>query len=78
MDAHNLLFGDKLERCALHIVKEAYDANTREAFQKAHDKLEGLRTFLVFLSSEGGTSFPTAIIMLQNACHQLHWRMEKF
>lgn len=77
MDAHNFLFGDKLERCILYIAKEAYDANTREAYQKAEHKLEGMRTFLVFLSSEGGTPFPTAIIMLQNACSQLRWRMEK-
>jgi len=53
MDAHNLLFGDNLERCALYIVNQAYAENTPEAFQRAGHMLDGLRTFLVFLEVPG-------------------------
>ena len=65
MRTHEFLFGDKFERCIQYIVVEAYKQNTREAYERAMYKLEGLRTFCVFLSSEGGAPMPSAILMLQ-------------
>jgi hypothetical protein len=66
MDAHTLIFGDKLERCVVHITNEACKANTREAYKLAHSKLHGIVTLLVFMSSEGGVPMPTGHLMVRN------------
>jgi len=71
MNAHEFIFGDKFERCVVYITNEACKKNTREAFQEAVQKLHGIKTLCIFISSEGGTPLPTAMIMLQNEMHNI-------
>ena len=65
MKTHEFLFGDKFERCVEYICVEAYKKNTRKAYQEAAGKLHGIRTLCVFISSEGVSPMPSAILMLQ-------------
>lgn len=65
MRSYEFLFGDKFERCIEYIIVEAYKLNTREAYTIALHKLAGLRTFCIFLSSEGGVPMPSAILLLR-------------
>jgi len=62
---HEFLFGDKFDRCVEYIIVEAFKKNNRESYTEAKNKLHGLRTFLIFLSSEGGPPMPSAILHLQ-------------
>ena len=69
--AHEFIFGDKFERSLQHIVGQAYEANTREAYQAAVHKLHGINTLLLFMSSEGGPAMPTAHLMVRNLMSQV-------
>jgi hypothetical protein len=66
MTAHELIFGDRFERSLRYICGEAHKVGTPEAYRAAEQKLAGIKTLLIFMSSEGGTPMPTAVLMLQN------------
>ena len=66
MNAHELIFGDKLERAVVYIANEACKVNTREAYQNAHAKLHGICTLLVFMEAENGVPMPTGHLMVRN------------
>jgi len=71
MNAHEFIFGDKFERCIVHIVNEACKTNDREAYKLAQSKLHGILTLTIFISSEGGMPMPTAHLMLRNEMNNL-------
>jgi hypothetical protein len=71
MTSHEFLFGDKFDRAVIYIAHEAIKAGTVDAYKTAIERLAGLRVMLIFLASEGGPPFTTALIMLQNVSLKL-------
>ena len=66
MTAHEVIFGDRLERACQYIIACAFKINTRTAYKDAIQELGGINTLLIFMSAEGGPPMPTANIMIRN------------
>jgi hypothetical protein len=69
-----LLFGDSLQRTVEHIITSALHDGKPEAFRAAEAKLLGLRTFLIFLRSEGSIAFTYELMALSNEATRM-WRL---
>lgn len=71
MNAHNFIFGSKIEDTVTHIINEACRVNTREAFEKAIHQIDGIRLLMHHISGSGGVPMPTAFLMIGNELSNL-------
>jgi hypothetical protein len=70
---HNLLFGDSLDQTVGYIVGQSVRSNTTADYLKAAHKLEGIRSFLIFMEGDGGRSRMTyALIAMGNEINRMY------
>jgi len=72
--SHQFIFGDSLEKAAQHISNQAYQGKTRESFLKGAEKLQGIKTLLIFMRGENAPQhlFLTALVALGNEINRLY------
>jgi len=71
---HEMLFGTSLEDAIQHMVGQAIRTNTKEGYEKAVERLSGVRTFLIFLKGEDAPidTFTVALLMLSNEIQRMY------
>lgn len=69
---HELMFGTKLDEAVQHIVGQAVRTNTKEGYEKAVERLSGIRTFLIFIQSDTGREYTYALLALNNEISRLY------
>lgn len=68
---HTLMFGSSLEDSVQYIVGNALRKNSIEAYTEAANKLQGIRTFFIFLQPEGQQVYTYALLALGNEISRL-------